>query len=413
MRYATPSRILSRARLLSAWQDSRDATKDPGRPGIDDFSALQFSSKLETNIASLTKAIRDGNYGRSRLKAILIPKPNSITKRLICIPTVKDRLVQRAIIEYLVRMRKLPDNPSSYGFTRGRGTGAAISRAIELRGQYDWCIKTDIEAFFDRVPRDELKTRVKRALPRCSLVPLINKVIDCEIRETRTIKSDLAKQGIRFGVGLRQGMPLSPILANLALSEFDNEIQSARIPMIRYADDILLFFRSKENAEGGLAFVKWRLKKHGFDIPELSDNLKTRVVPPKDALDFLGREIVYLGSQDRYVSRISRRQIAKIRAQLEEQYSFESRLNEQSNFQETVVDLSKSVAAYLGIYKDTYNFPVFDSELRAVTRAILVTLFEDIFGTSILNKVTDKGRTFLGIGTLAFPDPSNELEDIT
>jgi RNA-directed DNA polymerase len=398
--------------LLAAWQGSRDATRDPGRPGIDDISALNFSSKLETNIASLAKAIREGNYGPSRLRAILIPKPNSAAKRLICIPTVKDRLVQRTIIEYLVRTRRLPDNPSSFGFSRGRGTAAAISRAIDLRSEYDWCIKTDIEAFFDRVPRDDLKRRMGMALPRCSLVPLISKVIDCEIRETREIKSDLARQGVKFGVGLRQGMPLSPILANFALSEFDNEIHSARIPMIRYADDILLFFATRENAESGLSFVKRRLKEHGFDIPELSDGSKTRMVPPKDALDFLGREIVYLGSEDRYVSRISRRQISKIRAQLEEQYSFETRLTEQSNFQETVVDLSKSITAYLGIYKDSYNFPVFDSELRATTRAILVSLFEDIFGTSILNKITDKGRNFLGIGTLAFPDPLNDLEDV-
>jgi hypothetical protein len=320
--------------------------------------------------------------------------------------------VQRTIIEYLVRTRKLPDSPSSYGFIRGRGTAAALSRAIDLRGQYDWCIKTDIEAFFDRIPRDELKARVDRALPRCSVVPLINKVIDCEISETRAIKSELAKQGVKFGVGLRQGMPLSPILANLALSKFDNEVESARIPMIRYADDILLFFLSKESAETGLAFVKWRLRQHGFEIPELSDNLKTRIVPPKEALDFLGREIVYLGSQNRYVSRISRRQINKIRAQLEEQYSFESRLSEQSNFQETVVDFSKSISAYLGIYKDVYNYTILDSELRAITRAILVNLFEDVFGASILDKVTDKGRTFLGIGDLTFPEPSNDLEDV-
>jgi RNA-directed DNA polymerase len=411
MRYTRPSRILSRAGLLAAWENSRDSTRDPGRPGIDEITAFQFSSKLETNIASLAKAIRDGHYGPSRLRAILIPKPNSTSKRIICIPTVKDRVVQRTIIEYLFRTRKLPDNPSSYGFIRGRGAAAAISKAIDLRAGYDWCIKTDIEAFFDRIPRDELKERVDRALPRCNVAPLIKKVIDCEISETRALKSELAKQGVKFGVGLRQGMPLSPILANLALSTFDNEVESARIPMIRYADDILLFFLSKEAAESGLTFVKWRLKKHGFEIPELSDNLKTRMVPPKEGLDFLGREIIYLGSENRFVSRVSRRQITKIRNQLEEEYSFENRLNEQSNFQETVVDLSKSISAYLGIYKDAYNYAALDSELRSVTRAVLVNLFEDIFGASVLDKVTDRGRSFLGIGDLIMPDPSNDLED--
>jgi RNA-directed DNA polymerase len=412
MRYPRPSRILSRAALLAAWRTSRDATKDPGAAGIDEMTAFQFSSRLETNITSLAKAIRAGNYGPSRLRAILIPKPNSTSKRIICIPTVRDRVVQRAIIEYLDRAHKLPDSLSSYGFIRGRGPKSAISRAVSFRAQYDWCIKTDIEAFFDRIPRNELKARVDRALPRCSVVPLIKKVIDCEISETRLIKSELTKQGVKFGVGLRQGMPLSPVLANLALSEFDHEIGSAQIPMIRYADDILLFFPSKEVAENGLMFVKWRLKKHGFEIPELSDNSKTRIIPPKEGLDFLGREIVYLGSENRFVSRISRRQIAKIRNQLEDEYSFENRLTEHSNFQQTVVDLAKSISAYLGIYKDAYNYAVLDSELRSVTRSVLVNLFEDIFGASVLDKVTDRGRNFLGIGDLIMPDPSNDLEDL-
>jgi hypothetical protein len=278
--------------------------------------------------------------------------------------------------------------------------------------QYDWCIKTDIEAFFDRIPRDDLKARVDRALRRCTVVPLMKKIIDCEIKETNLLRPELAKQGVKRGVGLRQGMPLSPILANLALSTFDNEVQSAQIPMIRYADDIVLFFPSKEAAESGLGFVKWRLKQHGFDIPELSDGSKTRMVPPREALDFLGREIIYLESANRYVARISRRQIAKIRKQLEDEYSFENRSRQQNNFQETVVDLSKSISAYLGIYKDVYNYVVFDSELRSLTRAVLTNLFEDIFGASVLDKVTDRGRNFLGIGDLIMPPASSDFEDL-
>jgi hypothetical protein len=141
-------------------------------------------------------------------------------------------------------------------------------------------------------------------------------------------------------------------------------------------------------------------------------NSELRIVPPKESLDFLGREIIFLGSENRFVARISRRQIAKIRKQLEEEYSFEVRSKQQSNFQETIVDLSKSIAAYLGIYKDAYNYVVFDSELRSLTRAVLTNLFEDIFGVSVLDRVNDKGRNFLGIGDLIMPPASSNLEDL-
>jgi RNA-directed DNA polymerase len=410
MRNARPSIILSKKRLLDAWKNSRDATSDPGRPGIDELTAAQFQSKLETNIASLAKTIKQGQYGPSRLRAVLIPKPDSSSRRLICIPTVRDRIVQRTIIEYLNRTGRLPNSPNSFAFIRDKGSGPAVSRAIELRSVYDWCLKTDIKAFFDRIDRNDLKGRLDRSLPRCSLSPLIKKFIDCEISTTGSIKYELAKQGVKPGVGLRQGMPLSPILANLALSEFDNEVEAAQIKMIRYADDLLLFFHSKQETQQGLDFIKWRLKEQGLDIPELADNSKTKIIAPGEHLDFLGRQIVRLQS-GQHVWQVSRRQINKIKLQLEEEYSFESRSREKSSFQETMVDLSRSVSSYFGIYKGAHNYAVLDSELRGATRAITVALFEDVFGISVLDKVSDKGRNFLGIGDLVMPDPSSDLEE--
>jgi RNA-directed DNA polymerase len=358
-----------------------------------------------------SKSLRDGTYGPSRLKAVFIPKPNSDKERLICIPTVRDRVVQRAVVDYLVTNKKLPIyNSSSYGFIKGRGTQAAISRAITLRSTHDWCLKTDIEAFFDRIPRQYLKMRVAVVLPSHSLVPLIWKIIDCEIKDDATLKSKLRKQGIMFGIGIRQGMPLSPILANLALSEFDRQVQQAGIEMIRYADDILLFFTSKAAAIEGHNFVKAALRTFELDIPELAERSKTEIVAPREPVDFLGREIVYLGSENRFVARVARKQIAKIKMRLENDYNYVTRYKERSDFQETVADLWRSIAAYLGIYKDAHNFLLLDSELRAAARKIISDIFLDIFGENALARISPEGRNFLGIGELDVPQPMSDLE---
>jgi group II intron reverse transcriptase/maturase len=405
------SRALQKPKLLRAWSTSRDNTPRAGRPGIDGVTALQFATRLDANITTLAKSIREGQYGPSPLKGVPIPKAYSTEKRLICIPTIRDRIVQRAVVHYLVSGSKLPIyNSSSYGFIKGRGTAAAILRALELRGRFGWCVKTDIESFFDRVPRGDLKARVDRALPHNSLTPLINKFIDCEIKEERNLRSVLSARGIKRGVGLRQGMPLSPILANLVLSTFDSDVEQVHIEMVRYADDIILFFSTKERARDGLNFIKERLASQGLSIPELSDHSKTRIFGPREAIDFLGLELYFVTSEQRYVSQISRRQIAKIRQQLEDNFNLETRIKEESNFQDTVVELSRSISAYLGIYKNAYNFTAFDSELRATIRSILEGIYKDIFGKSVLDHVSERGRNFLGIGTLTMPEPLNDLD---
>jgi|SRR5450631_256495 RNA-directed DNA polymerase len=217
-----PIKILSKSRLREAWQKSRDSSPNAGRPGIDNVTALGFAANLDHNLTVLARRLRQGLYGPSPLRAAFIPKPNSNKERMICIPTITDRVVQRTIAAYLTEQKKLPIyNSSSFGFLRDLGTKAAIDAAVEHRRSHDWCLKTDIESFFDRIPRQYLKARLLKALGDHSLAPIISKVIDCEVKVTQWNRPQIQKHGIQMGVGVRQGMPLSPILANLVLSEFD------------------------------------------------------------------------------------------------------------------------------------------------------------------------------------------------
>jgi hypothetical protein len=212
------------------------------------------------------------------------------------------------------------------------------------------------------------------------------------------------------GFEIRTDAGLTKILANVVLSKFDRQVQRANIEMIRYVDDLLLFFPSKAAAMTGHNFIKAKLEALELDIPAPSESSKTEIIGPREPVDFLGREIVHLGSGNKHVARVSRRQIAKIVLQLEEDYTYEARRKQGSNFQETIVDLWNSVATYLGIYRDAYNFVVLDSELRRVARKIIGDIFLDVFGENALDKVTEAGRDFLGIGQLDVPDSANDLE---
>jgi len=409
--FPKPIKIISKSALFQAWRNSRDATRNSGRPGVDKITAQQFAAKLDPNLAEIARCLKVGKFYFSRLRPVFIPKPHSDKERMICIPTVRDRLVQRVVGQYIASKKLFPIyNSSSFGFIKGRGTREAIETAVKLREKYDWCLKTDIEAFFDRVPRRYLKQRVDECLGVHSLTPLIHGVINCEAKATPENRQKLVKQGIRYGLGIRQGMPLSPLLSNLALADFDRQISDNKIEMVRYADDLVLFFKSKKCAKAGQKLVKELLDRIQLTIPEIADGSKTIIVSRSDSLSFLGREIVHLGSENAFVARVAAKQIDKIKVRLIEEFSFDHRSKLGKSFQDTIIDLSKSISAYLGIYKDAHNYKQFEAELRGQGRAIIVKIFKDLFGQQALSSLTPEGRKFLGLEILDAVEPNPELD---
>jgi RNA-directed DNA polymerase len=180
--------------------------------------------------------------------------------------------------------------------------------------------------------------------------------------------------------------------------------------MVRYVDDLLLFFPDKQSALAGHSLVKAILKKIDLTIPEIEDRSKTAVIGSREPITFLGREIAYLSSEGGYVSGVSGKQIQKIKAQIKEDYGFRKRCKERSNLQDTVVELWQSIGAYLGVYKDAYNFHTFEQEMRGVGRATISQMFVDIFGQGALARLTSEQRSFLGIGQLALAIAINDLE---
>ena len=326
VKFPRPTKIVSKATLACEWKVSRDAKKNSGSKGADGITALQFAQKLDSNLHQIALLLRKGEFGFSKLRAVFVPKPNSEKERMICIPTVRDRLVQRVILRYITSKKLFPIyNSSSFGFIKGRGTVEAVRAVVKLRGQYEWCLKTDIEAFFDRIPRAYLKSCVYKCLGRHSLTPLIFSVIDSEAKLTAENRSQFAKQGMKAGLGVRQGMPLSLLLANLALADFDKKIAANRLEMVRYADDLVLFFHSKDDAYLGLDTLTNLLNKLQLTIPKIADDSKSKIVSSSEPLTFLGREIVYLDSEKSFVARVSRNQISKIKSRLVDDYSFSSR----------------------------------------------------------------------------------------
>jgi hypothetical protein len=204
-------------------------------------------------------------------------------------------------------------------------------------------------------------------------------------------------------------MPLSPILANLVLSEFDGGMEKLGIKMVRYADDIATFFKTKEEAQEGHKAITEALARIKLSIPGISDTSTTQLLGPDDPIDFLGREIVRVGADKQAVWRVAQRQIRKIVNRLEDEYTLQSRIKADSTLQETIIDVWDSISAYFAIYKGAYNFVSLDSALRGVSRKIISDIFLDLFGEQALSRITFEQRKFLGMSHVDFDESNSNV----
>ncbi len=396
MVYRLPSAFAADA-LQNAFFDSRDGRAKPGKPGIDGCTAGEFKSNLAKNIADIRSDLRRDVFQFSRLRGVSIQKSNG-GARLIAIPTVRDRLVQRAALCHLERDSHFP-RPSkiSFGFRKGQSLPDAQLRAAELRTAKHWAIKTDISQFFDRIDRD----KVRGMLARTVRSPLVRRVLELSL-ETEIDSSlkgirDLQKTlGIRKGTGLRQGMPVSPCLSNLALKAFDASLVDRGISAVRYADDIVAFFSNKAECYDGFDFIKDRLNHEGLTVPALASGGKSMICAPSETLPFLGVEIKRVG-EGSYKIGAPFSKIDQVRARLGEvstiEYAHRNKL--------TIHEIMKSIDAIVGGYDAAMAIAVnrdgFFERLSACRESAVQTLIKSVLTGKVASDLTVRQKQALGL----------------
>lgn len=307
---------LSEEAFKRAWKESRDSRTNAGAAGVDRVTAETFASDLPDHIRRTRRLIQRGHYQFSRLRVAPVPKASG-GERIIAIPTVRDRLLQRAILSHLEADDRFKAHSDiSYGFVKGRRLRAAQEKALLLREQHPWALQTDIIKFFDRIDRNILKAKVKDSIRSKVIAQLVSSAIDCELdeRDPKARSLQIENQ-ITRGVGLRQGMPLSPVLSNLLLRDFDRALVKAGLNVIRYADDIIVFAKSEAECLSALSRIQYDLKSIRLNIPELFDCEKTKIRRPNQYVEFLGVDIAPTASRT-YELRAPFRRLAKVEENL-------------------------------------------------------------------------------------------------
>lgn len=212
--------------------------RNKGAPGVDGVTTEEIKGVLEKLWPKIKQDILDGKYRPSPVKRVEIPKPDGSGVRKLGIPTVMDRIIQQAIYQEIVLTFEVTFSESSYGFRQGRKAQQAILKAQEyIREGCEWVVDIDLEKFFDKVNHDILMARVARKVKDKKILLLIRRYLQAGVLENGLIQS--------IEEGTPQGGPLSPLLSNIMLDDFDKELEKRNLRFARYADDCNIYIKTE------------------------------------------------------------------------------------------------------------------------------------------------------------------------
>ena len=255
-------------------------TARKGKPGVDGQTAQAVRERWEEEAALMERLLRESRYEPKPVRRVWIEKPGSRDKRPLGIPTIRDRIVQTALLYVIEPIFEYSFHEHSYGFRPGRSARQAVDRVEELLGAgHTWVVDADIKGYFDNIPQDQLMVLVKAKIADSRILSLLEKFLRQGVMES-------AKEWSPTEKGTPQGAVISPLLANIYLDPLDHQMDAQGYEMIRYADDFVILCRTESEARKALEEVREWMAKAGLTLhPE-----KTRIVDAtrKGGFEFLG-----------------------------------------------------------------------------------------------------------------------------
>jgi RNA-directed DNA polymerase len=297
-RFLSIAHLLTPAALIAAFEGLR---KDASA-GVDEVTYREYEQDMWGNIPTLHHRLVSHQYRAQPLRRVYIPKENG-KERPISIPALEDKIVQKATVMVLTAIYEQDFLPCSYGFRPSLSAHDAldaIGRTM-CRGPMAYVLEADIQSYFDAIVREQLMAFVERRIGDSSILRLIRKWMHVGVIEDGRL--------LVTETGVGQGQVISPLLANIYLHYvldewFEREVKPrlrGQAAEVRYADDFILCFQYREDAERVLEVLSKRFAKYGLTLhPE-----KTRLLafgrsalpsgpdtPQPATFDFLGFSVL-------------------------------------------------------------------------------------------------------------------------
>lgn len=274
--FSLMDKVASKRNLEAATQQ---VVANKGGSGVDRVTVTQFCARSETEIEKLMADLKAGTYSPQAIRRVMIPKPGSTEKRPLGIPTVRDRVVQTALLNVLEPIYEKTFAAHSYGFRPNRGCKDALRRVSKLLAAgHTWIVDADLKSYFDTIPHERLMSLVRERVADGAVLKLIESFLSQPILEEL---SEWIPE-----TGTPQGAVISPLLSNLYLNRLDHLMAESGYEMVRYADDFVVLCRSQREAEEALRTIATWTEEAGLSLHPT----KTKIVglDDKNGFDFLG-----------------------------------------------------------------------------------------------------------------------------
>ena len=338
---------------LCLYAAARQVLANRGAAGVDHVSVDGFKSRMSAELQRLSVSLRDGTYCPQAIRRVEIPKPGSNELRPLGIPTVRDRVVQAALVKVLEPIFEAGFAEHSYGFRPGRGCRDALRRVDELiNAGYVHVVDADLKGYFDSIPHDRLLARLQEKIADGRVLSLIEQFLKAKVLDGM---SEWQPES-----GAPQGAVLSPLMSNIYLNPLDHLLAQHGFEMVRYADDFVILCRTASEAQQALRLVDDWTQQNGLTLHPT----KTQVVDVSaTGFDFLGYH--FLGTRHW----VSEKAVRKVKEKIRQL----TRRKSGVSLTVTITRLNSMLRGWLNYFQHSrpWVFPRLDTFLRQRLRHIL------------------------------------------
>jgi group II intron reverse transcriptase/maturase len=338
-------------------------TRKDGASGVDQVTGTEYEQELEENLASLLERFKSGRYRAPAVRRVYIPKgAGGKPERPIGIPTLEDKVLQRAVVMLLTPVYEQDFLDCSYGFRPGRSAHQAVEKlwhVIMEMGATCWVLEVDIKSYFDTVSHEHVREFVRKRVRDGVINRMIGKWLKAGIMEDGQMRYPQR--------GTPQGGVISPLLANIYLHEtldswFMRQVRprlSGRAELIRFADDFVIVFDSQRDAQRVYEVLPKRFGRYGLAIQEaksrwLDFSRPKGKGPGQGVFEFLG--FTHYWGKSRKGNPVVRRKTSgkKLKGAIRRVYQW-CKLNRHMPVKQQWSQLSRKLNGHYGYYGITGN----------------------------------------------------------